>query len=64
MKLQELIEKLQDLRDELGEDAQVEVVELEDGPNSSSRYGIGMGLKVGETFIEELQLKVDTGCLY
>ena len=63
MKLTDIIEKLQQLKNTYG-DVEVKIDEVKNGPNASDRYGIGMGLIVGDLEIEELQNYISTGCYY
>jgi len=63
MKISELIALLEEMMKKQG-DVEVKVAEVEKGNNASDRYGIGFGLKVGETEIEALQDYIETGCLY
>lgn len=63
MKISELIIRLYELKSQLG-DVEVKIAEIAEGANASDRYGIGMGLLVGNTEITELQDYVQTGCLY
>lgn len=66
MNLHELITILQNLEKDLGGNTTVEIAEIDDGYNESDRYGVGMGLKVGTTFIDQKKLSnyTETGCLY
>jgi hypothetical protein len=64
MKISELIDLLNEMKKQQG-DVEVKVAEVEEGDNASDRYGIGFGLKVGETEIEALQgYVVKTECYY
>ena len=54
MKLNDLIDRLLQLQKELG-NVEVEIANIEDGNNATDRYGIGMGLKVGDIEVKELQ---------
>lgn len=54
MKISELIDLLEEIKNEHG-DVEVKVAEVVEGDNASDRYGFGFGLKVGEVEIEELQ---------
>jgi hypothetical protein len=52
MKIDELIEKLQEAKAAFGGDAEVKLAEITEGPNASDRYGISVGLTVdGKNFI-------------
>lgn len=63
MTIRQLITMLETYEKSLG-DVEVTVAEVEKGENASNRYGIGIGLKVGNIEIEELQDYIETGCLY
>lgn len=66
MTLHDLIAVLQKLENELGGNAEVKIEEIEEGYNASDRYGVGMGLKVGNNFVEQKKLSnyTETGCIY
>lgn len=59
--IQQLITMLETYKKLLG-DVEVSIQEVNYGPNVSDRYGVGMGLKVGNIEIDELQNYVETGC--
>ena len=63
MKVSELIILLEEMKKKNG-DVEVKVAEVQEGSYASDRYGVGFGLKVGETEIEELQDYIETGCFY
>ena len=63
MTIRQLITMLETYEKQLG-DVGVTVAEVKEGGNASDRYGIGMGLKVGDIEIKELQDYIQTGCLY
>ena len=54
MKLNDLIAYLLQLQKKLG-NVEVEIANIEDGTYATDRYGIGMGLKVGDVEVKELQ---------
>lgn len=66
MTLHDLIVVLQKLENELGGNTEVKIEEIEEGYNESDRYGVGMGLKVGDNFVEQKKLSnyTETGCIY
>lgn len=61
--IQQLITMLETYKKLLG-DVEVSIEEVSKGLNASDRYGVGMGLKVGNIEIDELQKYVQTGCLW
>ena len=63
MKLNELIEKFQEMEKLYG-NVEVKVDEIKEGDNASDRYGVGIGLIVGDIEIKDLQKYVSTGCYY
>ena len=66
MTLHDLIVVLQKLENELGGNAEVKIEEIDEGYNECDRYGVGMGLKVGNNFVEQKKLSnyTETGCIY
>ena len=63
MMLNDLIKQLQNMENTYG-NVEVQVDEIKEGNNASDRYGIGIGLKVGNVEFKELQKYVSTACYY
>ena len=63
MMLNDLIKQLQNMENTYG-NVEVQVDEIKEGDNASDRYGVGIGLKVGNVEFKELQKYVSTICYY
>ena len=61
--LNDLIKQLQNMENTYG-NVEVQVDEIKEGDNASDRYGVGIGLIVGDIEIKDLQKYVSTGCYY
>ena len=61
--LNDLIKQLQNMENTYG-NVEVQVDEIKEGDNASDRYGVGIGLKVGNVEFKELQKYVSTSCYY